>query len=62
MSFKEKISWKKVKKFVFLKIMNLNAVAYGDFYSGGAKYKLNDYVTKQIKEFSSIFVYSNYHY
>ena len=43
--------------------VDYKAVAYGDFYSGeGAKYKLNDYVTKEIKEFSSIFIYSNYHY
>ena len=38
------------------------SVAYGDFYSGGAKYKLNDYVTKEIKEFPSIFIFNNYHY
>ena len=32
------------------------------FESGKTKYKLNDYVTKETKEFSSIFIYSNYHY
>ena len=37
-------------------------VAYGDFYSGGAKYKLNDNVTKEIEDFPSIFIFSNYHY